>query len=338
MQSAGVRPVVDARSLSVVGLVEVVSHLRRIYGEYRKLHESAARECPDLAILVDSPDFHLRVAKRLKSLGIPIAYLIAPQVWAWRPGRIRPMRETIDRLFCIFPFEEAFFTRHRIPVSYIGHPLSALVKTGLTRDEFFRKHRLPPGRPLVTLLPGSRPGEIERHLTHLIDAVGRIYHQQAATFLWATPPGLKVDTFRERIIRSPIQILEAETWDAIAYSDLALAASGTVTMEAALLGTPMVTFYRVNAVSWALGRHLVRAPFLSMVNLVAGRKIVPELMQNEMRGENLAAEALRLLSDGAARDRMRHDLSEVAARVSTHAEPLEYAAALINEQFFGKRV
>jgi lipid-A-disaccharide synthase len=171
-----------------------------------------------------------------------------------------------------------------------------------------------------------------------MDATGRIYHQQAATFLWATPPGLKVDTFRERIIRSPIQLIEAETWDAIAYSELALAASGTVTMEATLLGTPMVTFYRVSAVSWALGRHLVRAPFLSMVNLVAGRKIVPELMQNEMRGENLAAEALRLLSDGAARDRMRHDLTEVAAKVSTIAEPLEYAAAVIGEQFFGKRV
>lgn len=338
MQSAGVRPLVDARSLSVVGLIEVVAHLPRIWGEYRKLSQAAARERPDIAVLTDSPDFHLRLAKRLKTLKIPIVYLVAPQVWAWRPGRLRPMQARIDRLLCIFPFEQDFFGRNNIPTSYIGHPLSKLVKPALNRDEFFRKHRLPHGRPVITVLPGSRPGEIERHLPYLLDAVDRIYHHRASTFVWATPLGLKVDTFRERIGRSPIQVIEGETWDAIAHSDLALAASGTVTMEAALLGTPMVTFYRVTPLSWLLGRGLVRVPFLSMVNLVAGRKIVPELMQNEMKGDILAAEALRLLSDRAARDRMRHDLSEVAAKISTHPDPLDRAAGIVYEQFFGKRV
>ena len=337
MQAAGVRPVIDAGSLAVVGLLEVISHLPRIWGEFKKLTRVAASDRPDLAVLTDSPDFHLRLAKKLKALDIPVVYLVAPQVWAWRPGRIRTMRATVDRLLCIFPFEEEFFSRQSLPVSYIGHPLTTLAKPAFTREEFFKKHRLPAARPMIVLLPGSRLGEIGRHLPELLDAVDRINHQQASTFVWAVPVGLKIHTFKERIARSPIKVIEGETWDSIAHADLALAASGTVTMEAALLGTPLVTFYRVTALSWLVGRRLVRVPFLTMVNLVAGRKIVPELMQNEMRGENLAAEALRLLSDRAACDQMRRDLAGVAAMVSSPSDPLDRAAAIIHEQFFRKR-
>jgi lipid-A-disaccharide synthase len=174
-------------------------------------------------------------------------------------------------------------------------------------------------------------------MPELLDAVDRINHQQASSFVWAVPLGLKIHTFRERIGRSPIKVIEGETWDSIAHADLALAASGTVTMEAALLGTPLVTFYRVTALSWLVGRRLVRVPFLSMVNLVAGRKIVPELMQNEMRGEILAAEALRLLLDPAARERMRRDLADVASMVSTPTDPLDRAAAIVYQEFLRKR-
>ena len=336
MRAAGVRAIVDSASLSVVGLVEVLGHLPRIYGEYRKLVDTARKDPPDLAILTDSPDFHLRLAKRLKSMGVPVVYFIAPQVWAWRQGRVNPMRRAIDHLLCIFPFEEKFFRAHNIPVTYIGHPLSALVKPALSRADFFRKHRLPTDRPLIVVLPGSRRGEAARHLGTLLEAVDRLYQSQAATFLLPASATAGAAFFRERISRAPIQVIEGETWDALAYADLALAASGTVTVEAALLGTPMVTFYKVSPVSWFLGRRLVKVPFLSMVNLIAERKIVPELMQHEFTGTRLAEEALRLLSDEPARRRMKDDLAEVARRLAVSSDPIDRACDTI-ASLFGQR-
>src|SRR5215831_3222419 len=241
LRAAGVRTVVDAASLAVVGLLEVVSHIPRIYGEYRKLLGAVRESRPDLAILTDSPDFHLRLARRLKAAGVPVAYLVAPQAWAWRKGRLPVMRRTLDRLLCIFPFEEQFFCLHGINATYIGHPLAGLVRPSLPKADFFRKHRLPLQRPLVTVLPGSRRGEAARHLPPLLDAVDRLYREQAASFVLPASVTTGEQFFMERIGGAPIRVIEGETWDAIAHADLALAASGTVTIEAALLGTPMVT-------------------------------------------------------------------------------------------------
>jgi lipid-A-disaccharide synthase len=341
MRRAGVEPVIEAESLAVVGLVEVVSHLPRIWRQYRKLLEAARKTRPRFAILTDSPDFHLRLARQLKKLGVPVIYLVAPQVWAWRKGRIPAMRRTIDRLLCIFPFEEAFFRGHGIGAHYIGHPLAGRVRPALEKSAFFRKHRLAPNRQLVTVLPGSRKGEAARHLPALVDAIERIYRQQATHFVLPASETTGAAFFRERIGRAPIQVIEGETWDAIAHADLALAASGTVTVEAALAGVPMITFYKVNALSWLLGRLLVRVPFYSMVNLVAEKAIVPELMQTQMTGERLAANALWLLRDSAARQRMREDLAEVAGRLSatgltaTGGSAMEKAAWLVEELMEG---
>jgi len=316
LRAAGVRTVVDADSLAVVGLVEVVSHIPRIYGEYRKLLAAAREAKPDLAILPDSPDFHLRVARRLHSLGIPVVYLVAPQVWAWRKGRLKTMRRTLRRLLCIFPFEEEFFTREGVSTTYIGHPLAGLVRPSLSREEFFRKHRLAVSRPLVSVLPGSRRGEAARHLPALLDAVDRLYRERAVNFVLPASATAGADFFRERTSGSPIHVIEGESWDALAHADLALAASGTVTVEAALLGTPMVTFYKVTPASWALGTLLVNVPFYSMVNLIAGRALVPELMQGRMTGERIAAEARRLLGDEGARAQMKAGLNEVREKLS----------------------
>jgi lipid-A-disaccharide synthase len=335
MRAAGVEPVIEAESLAVVGLVEVIAHLPRIWRHYRKLLAAARKTRPQLAILTDSPDFHLRVARRLKAMGVPVVYLVAPQVWAWRKGRIPLMRRTISRLLCIFPFEEAFFRKNGIAAEYIGHPLAGQIRPRLEKSEFFRKHRLAPNRQLVTVLPGSRKGEAARHLPALVEAVERIYRQQATHFLLPASETTGAAFFRERIGRAPIQVIEGETWEAIAHADLALAASGTVTIEAALAGTPMITFYKVNAVSWLLGRLLVRVPFYSMVNLVAERAIVPELMQDRMTGKELAANALWLLQDEAARSRMRQDLAEVARRLAGDGRAREKAAALVEELMEG---
>ncbi len=333
MQQAGVRPVVDAASLSVVGLFEVLTHIPRIYGEFRKLCRAAEQERPQLAILTDSPDFNLRVARHLKRLGIPVVYLVAPQVWAWRKGRLAAMRQRIDRLLCIFPFEEDFFRRHGIPADYIGHPLTRIVKARVTREEFFRKHNLPEGRPLIGVLPGSRPGEIARHLGPLRDAVARIEARRQASFVLGTPVGFEAKfgrrVFEQRLEGSPIHIVEGETWDLAASADVLLAASGTVTVEAALVGTPMVTYYRVSGLSWTLGRHLVDVPHFSMVNLIAESAVVPELMQNEMTGKRLAEETFRLLDDSRRRDQMRLDLQRVAARLWREQDPMSLAAGIV---------
>jgi len=331
LRAAGVRTVVDAASLAVVGLLEVVHHIPRIYGEYRKLVAAAEKERPDLAILTDSPDFHLRVARKLHRQGVPVVYLVAPQVWAWRKGRLREMRRTLKHLLCIFPFEEEFFRREGVPATYIGHPLAGLVRPALTRDEFFKKHRLPAGRRIVVVLPGSRRGEAARHLPALAEAADRLYREHAVNILLPASVTTGADFFRERLGDSPIRVIEGESWDAMAYADLALAASGTVTVEAALLGTPMVTFYKVTPVSWMAGKSLVKVPFYSMVNLIAGRPVVPELMQGQMSGESLAREANRLLSNSAAREEMKAGLASVKEKLSQGglAAPAR-AAALID--------
>jgi lipid-A-disaccharide synthase len=280
-------------------------------------------------VLTDAPDFNLRLAKFLRRHGVPVVYLIAPQAWAWRQGRVKILRATVNRLLCIFPFEEEFFTRHGVPTSYIGHPLARIVKPSMTREEFFTKFGLQIGKKFIVLLPGSRHGEIERHLKGLIDAKQRLEGRDFV-FLLALPGGFS-HTFSERISGSSIQVIEDATWDALAHAELALAASGTVTIEAALLGCPLVTFYKVNALSWILGRWLVRAPFLSMVNLVAGRMIAPELIQSDMTGEKLAAEAGKLLDDPVAMETMRNGLKEVAAKLQSDRDPMEIAADWVEQ-------
>ncbi len=329
MRAAGVRAVVNAESLAVVGLIEVVGHIPRIRREFHRLLAAAEAEPPALAILTDSPDFHLRLARRLKRMGIPVVYLVAPQVWAWRKGRLATIKRTIDRLLCIFPFEEAFFQQHGVPVTYIGHPLSRIVRPALGREEFFHKHGLFEDRPLVALLPGSRRAEASRHMPALMAAATEIGRKAPVNLVLGVPHGLS--DFRERIPGTSIQLIEGETWDLLAHATVALAASGTVTVEAALLGTPMVTFYKVTALTWLAGKFLVKVPFYSMVNLVAGRAVVPEVMQNEMTGERLAAEALRLLNSPAERDEMRRQLQTVAQTLAGPEDPMERAADIVDE-------
>ena len=331
MQRAGVRVIVDAARLAVVGLVEVVLHIPRIWREYRKLLRAAAEQRPDLAILTDSPDFHLRLVRRLKKLQIPVIYLVAPQVWAWRKGRLAGMRKTIDRLLCIFPFEQEFFVSNGIHAVYIGHPLTRLIQPSASRAELRKRYGVPEGVPLIALLPGSREGEVARHLPILIKTADRISKAgpgPAPKFFLAVPPGLNL---KEPIFGSSIQLLVGQTWDILACADLALAASGTVTIEACLLGTPLVTFYRVNKLSWWMGKHFVKVPFYSMVNLVAGRKIVAEFIQNEMSAPALAGEALRLLADSSAREKMRQDMALVARQLSGPEDPMEVAAAVVEK-------
>jgi lipid-A-disaccharide synthase len=316
MRAAGVDPVIRTEDLSVVGLVEVIAHLPRIWRRFQELAAAARERRPDIAILTDSPDFHFRVAKKLKKQGVPVVYLVAPQVWAWRQGRVKTMRRIIDRLLCIFPFEEAFFRKHRVPATYIGHPLAGRIKARISREEFFRKHNIPLDRPLIAVLPGSRRSEALRHLPALKEAAGSLSVSRKLSFILPASPVCGAGFFGAALAGSAIRAIEGEAWEALAYCDVALAASGTVTVEAALLGAPMVTYYRVTDLSWKLGKILVKVPFYSMVNLIAERRVVPELMQSEMTGERIAAETARLLDNAEERGRMKAGLAEVAGRLA----------------------
>lgn len=333
LRAAGVRAVAASESLAVAGLVEVVRHLPRIKGEFDRLVAAAERERPDLAILTDSPDFHLRLARQLKARGIPVVYLIAPQVWAWRPGRVKAMRRDLDLLLCIFPFEEPWFRERGVNAAYIGHPLPRLVHASGSKREFCAEFGLDPERPLLALAPGSREGEIQRHLPVVFEAVERVRaahpEVQPVLALAEGSAGRPEANFKERFRAAAIQVIEARTWDVLAHCDVALAASGTVTVEAALLGAPMVTFYRVNALSWKLGRRFVKAPHLTMVNLIAGSRVVPELMQEECTGARLAEETIRLLGDAQARDAMRNQFRSVREQLATAEDPIRTAAQLV---------
>lgn len=326
LRAAGVEAVIRSEDLSVVGITEVIAHLPLIYRRFRQLTAAARSRRPVLAILTDSPDFHFRVAKKLKRIGVPVVYLVAPQVWAWRKGRVRVMRRIIDRLLCIFPFEEAFFREHGISATYIGHPLVSRVRPSLSRDEFFRKHNIPPERPLIAVLPGSRRSEALRHLPELLRAAQILLKDRPLSFVLPASPTCGAAFFEPHLAGSPIRAIEGEAWNAMAHCDVALAASGTVTVEGALLGAPMVTFYRVTGLSWLIGKLLVRVPFYSMANLIAGRAVVPELMQAHMTGENLASEVRPLLADGPIRAKMEAGLAEVAGKLAGEGDALERAA------------
>jgi len=340
LQDIGVQPVIHAGDISVVGLAEVVAHLPRIYGKYRQLVRYARRNRPVAALLIDNPDFNLRLARQLKRMRVPVFYLVAPQVWAWRQGRVKIIRELVDQLFCLFPFEEAWFHERGVDATYIGHPLANLVRPVFSRAEFYARHGLPEKSRLLVLLPGSRGGEVARHLPVLLETVALLRGRFDLNIVLATPKGFQTQSallkFRERIAALSIQLIENETWDSICHASLALAASGTVTMEAAVLGTPMVTFYKVNPLSWYAGRRLVKAPFLSMVNLIAERQIVPELIQKDMTPSNLADAAIDLLTNDKRADRMRKDLIEVRQSLTPAHDPLERAALLIANNLHSK--
>ena len=329
LREAGVRPVIRAEELAVVGIFEVARDIPRIYRQFRRLAAAAVAEKPALAVLTDSPDFNLRLAKKLHRAGIPVIYYVAPQVWAWRRKRVRLLRDFVDHLLCIFPFEEEFFRRHGVEATFVGHPLYGSLQPTLSRQEFCSRHGLVPEKPLIALLPGSRRGEASRHLGPVLDAVARLTQQRSMNFVLPASTTTGRAFFVQRISNPAVQVIEGETENALANADLAMVASGSATVEAALLGAPMVVFYRVTAPSWMVGKMMVDVPFYSMVNLLAQRKIVPELIQSDCTGERLASEAGRLLESEQARQRMKQDLEAVKRCLEGEIPAAQRAAEVI---------
>ena len=329
MSAAGVDLVVNSSDVAVVGFTEILRHLPNLLRAMRRLVSEARRRQPPIAIFVDFPSFHLRLARKLRRVGVRNIYFVAPQFWAWRPWRVRPMRRRFEQALCIFPFEEEFFRRRAMPAKFVGHPLVGEVRAQTPRAEFFRAHSLDPARPLVALLPGSRSSELGHHLPILLDACRMLRKQRNAQFVLATAPGLDGKSLRAALpVDLQIRVLHSETYDALAAADVAVVSSGTATIETALLDTPMVVVYRLSLLTALLAGPLVRTPFYSMVNLMAGRGIVPELVQHDFTAERVAAEVSRLLDSPAARDEMRRGFAEVRARLGPPGA-VERAADLI---------
>jgi len=331
MRLAGLRPLGDAGLIGVTGFLEVLGSARAIWNAYREargLLDSAER--PDLALLIDYPDFNIRLAHRARRSGVPVLYFVSPQVWAWRKWRVRRIAAVVGRMLVILPFEEELYRRAGVPVEFVGHPLLDLVRTTRTREQTLRPAGLDPLRPTVALLPGSRTNELRAHLAIMLAAARRLREEfRDLQFLLPIAPTLARDVV-ESIVREERRraqasgdraadlgcaLLEEGRYDAVAACDAAVVASGTATLETALLGVPMVIVYRMNALTFALARLISDVPHVGMPNLIAGSRIVPELVQSECTPERISHELRRILTDPTIAATMRRDLSGVRSRL-----------------------
>jgi lipid-A-disaccharide synthase len=316
MRAAGVDLITDYSDVSVVGITEILSHLPSLIRAMRLLVSEAERRQPALAILTDFPGFHLRLARKLKARGIRNVYYICPQFWAWRPWRVRVVRRRFAQTLCIFPFEEEFYGDAGVPVKFVGHPLVGAVHASVDRATFLRELDFDPTRPVVAVLPGSRRAELNQHLPILRDACALIHREVQAQFVVAAAHNNTATQLREGWAPLlPLRVVESRTYDALASADAAIVSSGTATVETALLDVPMVVVYRVTPLTALLAKPLVRTPFFSMVNLIAGKRVVSELIQSDFTPARVSKEVLQLLREPAARAAMRANLAEVRNRL-----------------------
>jgi lipid-A-disaccharide synthase len=332
LAAAGGRLIEDYRGLAVTGLTEVLTKLPKSWKTLARLVASARHERPDVLIVIDFPDFNLRLASRVRKLGIPVVYYVSPQIWAWRPGRLKTIRALVDRVLVIFPFEEQIYRDGGVPVEFVGHPLVDLVRPSAPREVFLPRVGLSPDAPTVAMLPGSRPNEVGRILPDLVLAAGLIQSRVArAQFVIARAPSLDDELFasvRRRGL-SPVAIVEGDTDAALASADVALTASGTATVQTALHGTPMVVVYRVSPLTYRLGRRFVKLDTFAMVNLIAGERIVPELIQDAFTPGAVSDEAVSLLTDTSRAERVREGLARVRARLGGPGASRRAAEAIL---------
>jgi lipid-A-disaccharide synthase len=347
MRAAGCELLIDAKDVAVVGLVEVVKHLPDIRRRFKHLVAEAARRKPDAAILIDFPDFNLRLARELHRLGIPVFYFVSPQIWAWRTGRVKQIKKYVRKMIVIFPFEQEFYARHGVEVSYVGHPLAYEPPPQISRDEFAAQHHLDPKKQWIALLPGSRRKEVRLNLPVMVEGAGLLQKQSAEfEFLLPVASTLSQDWLCEQLqaqelkpvadrdlnaalkgrSSTPALAAEVETKApqihlstnaraTLLHSRAAVVASGTATVETALSGTPFVVVYRLAPLTWLLGRRLVKLDTFAMPNLIAGKKIVPELIQKDFTAQNVVRELNAIIPDGPARQQMEAALKMVQQRL-----------------------
>jgi lipid-A-disaccharide synthase len=331
MRDAGCELLVDAREVAVVGLVEVLTHLPHIRRQFRRLVAAAERRAPDAAVLIDFPDFNLRLARELHRLGIPVFYFISPQIWAWRTGRVEQIKKYVRKMIVIFPFEQEFYRRHGVDVAYVGHPLAHLPPSGVAREAFAAQNRLDSSRPWIALLPGSRKKEVLLNLPVMLEAAKLLAgHPEGFEFVLPVASTLDENWLRGKMAVAGERIrLTHDARATLKHSRAAVVASGTATVEATLSGTPFTAVYRLAPLTWLLGRRLVSLDTFAMPNLIAGRRIVTELIQKDFTAANVVRELETVIPDGPRRLQMLADLDEVRERLraSDSAAPPAVRAA-----------
>jgi lipid-A-disaccharide synthase len=330
MESAGLEPIARVEQMAVMGLTEVVRHLPRIYGEYRRLRRAIRARRPSVAVLIDFPEIHFRLARLFHEMGVPVVYFVSPQLWAWKKYRLKLVERYIDRMLVIFPFEESFYREHGVQAEFVGHPLAEIEAPLPSRAEFAAACGLDPTATWIGLLPGSRAKEIADHLPTLLEAATRLVRdgmpeKGTKQFLLPLAPTL---TKEQRQMAAAIVAgkdkavsvhIVADARAALAYSRASVVASGTATVEAALAGQPFVVVYRVSALTFAIAKRIVKVEHIAMANLIAGKRAVPELIQSDFTAANIARELSPLLDEGPPRQTMLDDLAEVRARLRHHA-------------------
>lgn len=318
LAALGVEILYDAAKVSVVGVFEVFSHLKDIWLAQRVLRRRLAQDPPDLLILIDLPDFNLLLAKKAKKLGIPVYYYISPQLWAWRSGRVKTMKARVDKIGVILPFEEEFFSKRGVEAQYVGHPLLDTVKTSATSVQFRTLQEISHGARCIGLFPGSRKREVSSLLPIFFSAAETMQKKSPEKIVFFIPKASTIDNqeFEAAGLRRyqqhlDIRIIEEDRYNMMAACDAVVTASGTVTLELAILEVPMIVVYKLAPLTYQLGKRLVKVDFFSLVNLIAGYAAVPELLQHEVTAEKIAAELLAITTLPARKQKMKQALKEV---------------------------
>ena len=343
MVAAGLERVVRSEDMAVMGITEVVHHLPRIYREFRKLKAAIRRRPPTVAILIDFPDIHFRLAAQLHQLGVPVLYFVSPQLWAWKKHRIRLVQKYIDEMLVLFPFEEQFYRDHGVRAEFVGHPLAELPMPTISRAQFAAEHQLDPEKPWIGLLPGSRAKEIRSNLPEMLKAAILLFHDwhlkqgnPEPQFILPLAPTLTAEQRAEvagMVARERENLTIRLTSDARAtlfHARACIVASGTATVEAALIGNPFVVVYRVSPLTYAIAQRVVTVPHVAMANLIAGRRVVPELLQSDFTAANIAQQLAPLLPDGNPRQSMMQELARVRALLASHPVQVQSAASAVD--------
>jgi lipid-A-disaccharide synthase len=323
MAEAGLERVVRSEDMAVMGITEVVRHLPRIYREFRRLKAAIRARRPSVAVLIDFPDIHFRLAAEFHRLGIPVVFFVSPQLWAWKKKRIKLVQRYIDRMLVIFPFEEQFYRDHNVRAEFVGHPLAELPLPSISREQFARDNGLDPARSWVGLLPGSRAKEIVDNLPRML-AAARILAARAPNgpsqeFQFILPVAPTLKSSHRRMLQGlverhganlPVYLLD-DARAALFHARASVVASGTATVEAALIGKPFVVVYRVSPITYEIAKRVVKVPYVAMVNLIAGKMVVPELIQNDFTAPNIVRQIEPLLPEGPHRESMMKELARI---------------------------
>ncbi|HKR82824.1 MAG TPA: lipid-A-disaccharide synthase [Terriglobales bacterium] len=312
MRAAGFETIVDSGKVAAVGITEVIKHVATIYREFFRMVAVARERKPDVAVLIDFPDFNLRLAGKLHEMGVPVVYFVSPQLWAWKQRRIWRVKKFVDRMLVIFPFEQDYYRKRGVNAEYVGHPLADLAPPPIPREVFAHEHGLDIAKQWIALLPGSRKKEVLLNLPVMLEAAARL--DGAYEYLVPVASTLSHEWMKQQIGSAPVHlVLDARA--ALLHARASVVASGTATVEAALIGNPFIVVYRVSGLSYAIGKHLVKVKNFGMVNLIAGREIVPELIQANFTTENVAEQLRKLISDGPRRNEMIRELEGVQSKL-----------------------